>query len=124
MGFLSPSFAVSNRGLDTSGQPPADRGQTHRARWRTLCAHLLTRSLAQAEKERAHASASFKGLRKDLAKLSHTVRSGRVRPQPNTPTACDLSHPIRFDPLPLIHSSNHSLQKYKELKQLSTHRQL
>jgi transposase len=42
-----------------------------------LC--VLTRSLARAEKERAMRQRVLKGLRKDLAKLSQAVRSGRVR---------------------------------------------
>lgn len=41
--------------------------------------YVLTRSLARAEKERAMRQRVLKGLRKDLAKLSHAVRSGRVR---------------------------------------------
>ena len=40
--------------------------------------YVLTRSLARAEKERAMRQRVLKGLRKDLAKLSHAVRSGRV----------------------------------------------
>ena len=41
--------------------------------------YVLTRSLAGAEKERAMRQRVLKGLRKDLAKLSQAVRSGRVR---------------------------------------------
>jgi hypothetical protein len=41
--------------------------------------YVVTRSLVRAEKERAMRQRVLKGLRKDLAKLSHTVRSGRVR---------------------------------------------
>ena len=41
--------------------------------------YVLTRSLARAEKERAMRQRVLKGLRKDLAKLSQAVRSGRVR---------------------------------------------
>jgi hypothetical protein len=40
--------------------------------------YVLTRSLARAEKERAMRQRVLKGLRKDLAKLSHSIRSGRV----------------------------------------------
>ena len=40
--------------------------------------YVLTRSLARAEKERAMRQRVLKGLRKDLAKLSNAVRSGRV----------------------------------------------
>jgi hypothetical protein len=40
--------------------------------------YVLTRSLARAEKERAMRQRVLKGLRKDLAKLSHAVRSGRI----------------------------------------------
>ena len=43
--------------------------------------YVLTRSLARAEKERAMRQRVLKGLRKDLAKLSKAVRSGRVRRQ-------------------------------------------
>ena len=43
--------------------------------------YVLTRSLARAEKERAMRQRVLKGLRKDLAKLSQAVRSGRVRRQ-------------------------------------------
>lgn len=41
--------------------------------------YVLTRSLDRAEKERAIRLRALRGLRKDLAKLSKTVRSGRVR---------------------------------------------
>jgi transposase len=41
--------------------------------------YVLTRSLERAEKERAIRLRALHGLRKDLAKLSKTVRSGRVR---------------------------------------------
>jgi transposase len=41
--------------------------------------YVLTRSLARAEKERAMRQRVLKDLRKDLAKLSRAVRSGRVR---------------------------------------------
>ena len=41
--------------------------------------YVLTRSLAGAEKERAMRQRVLKGLRKELAKLSQAVRSGRVR---------------------------------------------
>jgi hypothetical protein len=47
---------------------------------------LLTRSLVRAEKERAMRQRVLKGLRKDLAKLSQAVRSGRVRRQEVTYT--------------------------------------
>jgi hypothetical protein len=40
--------------------------------------YVLTRSLARTEKERAMRQRVLKGLRKDLAKFSHSVRSGRV----------------------------------------------
>jgi hypothetical protein len=40
--------------------------------------YVLTRSLARAEKERAMRQRVLKGLRKDLAKLSNSIRSGRV----------------------------------------------
>ena len=43
--------------------------------------YVLTRSLARAEKERAMRQRVLKGLRKDLAKLSHAVRSGRIHRQ-------------------------------------------
>ena len=43
--------------------------------------YVLTRSLARAGKERAMRQRVLKGLRKDLAKLSKAVRSGRVRRQ-------------------------------------------
>jgi transposase len=41
--------------------------------------YVLTRSLDRAEKERAIRLRALRGLRKDLAKLAKTVRSGRVR---------------------------------------------
>jgi hypothetical protein len=41
--------------------------------------YVLTRSLDRAEKERAIRLRALHGLRKDLAKLGKTVRSGRVR---------------------------------------------
>ena len=41
--------------------------------------YVLTRSLERAEKERAIRLRALHGLRKDLAKLSKTVRSGRLR---------------------------------------------
>ena len=41
--------------------------------------YVLTRSLKRAEKERAIRLRALHGLRKDLAKLSKAVRSGRVR---------------------------------------------
>jgi transposase len=41
--------------------------------------YVLTRSLDRVEKERAIRLRTLRGLRKDLAKLSKTVRSGRVR---------------------------------------------
>jgi hypothetical protein len=41
--------------------------------------YVLTRSLARAEKEHAMCQRVLKGLRKHLAKLSHGVRSRRVR---------------------------------------------
>ena len=41
--------------------------------------YVLTRSLNRAEKERAIRLRMLHGLRKDLAKLSKAVRSGRVR---------------------------------------------
>jgi transposase len=41
--------------------------------------YVLTRSLERAEKERAIRLRALRGLRKDLAKLGKTVRSGRVR---------------------------------------------
>ena len=39
--------------------------------------YVLTRSLDRAEKERAIRLRALRGLRKDLVKLSKTVRSGR-----------------------------------------------
>jgi transposase len=41
--------------------------------------YVLTRSLDRAEKERAIRLRTLRGLRKDLTKLSRTVRSGRLR---------------------------------------------
>jgi hypothetical protein len=41
--------------------------------------YVLSRSLNRAEKERAMRMRALHGLRKDLAKLSKSVRSGRVR---------------------------------------------
>jgi hypothetical protein len=41
--------------------------------------YVLTRSLERAEKQRAIRLRALRGLRKDLAKLGKTIRSGRVR---------------------------------------------
>src|SRR5260370_40021798 len=40
--------------------------------------YVLTRSLPRAEKDRAMRQRLLQGLRKDLAKLNHTLHSGRV----------------------------------------------